>query len=138
MSDRVGVMSQAQASQVANPREIYNRPTNGFVASFVGENNILTALQMPVTAKQALPPQSALSKRGLQARNRYQPETICPPEHTRAVAQGRGKELGARYRGDVSFEGPFIVVSATSENGTHLTAELRTTVGRRFPAPARK
>ena len=32
-------MSQGKLQQVANPRDIYNRPTNGFVASFVGENN---------------------------------------------------------------------------------------------------
>src|SRR5690349_18918189 len=41
MSDRVGVMSQGRLQQVADPREIYNNPVNGFVASFVGEMNIL-------------------------------------------------------------------------------------------------
>src|SRR5438552_2052233 len=40
MSDRVGVMSQGRLQQVAVPQEIYNHPANGFVASFVGENNI--------------------------------------------------------------------------------------------------
>ncbi len=40
MSDRVGVMSQGKLQQVAMPQEIYNNPANGFVASFVGENNI--------------------------------------------------------------------------------------------------
>ena len=40
MSDRVGVMSQGVLQQVATPNEIYNQPANGFVASFVGENNI--------------------------------------------------------------------------------------------------
>src|SRR5215510_12754361 len=40
MSDRVGVMSNGRLQQVADPREIYNHPVNGFVASFVGEMNI--------------------------------------------------------------------------------------------------
>src|SRR3954471_3803930 len=40
MSDRVAVMSRGQLQQVAAPQEIYNKPSNGFVASFVGENNI--------------------------------------------------------------------------------------------------
>lgn len=40
MSDRVGVMSQGILQQVATPQEIYNNPVNGFVASFVGENNV--------------------------------------------------------------------------------------------------
>jgi spermidine/putrescine transport system ATP-binding protein len=42
MSDRVAVMSQGQIQQVDVPQEIYNNPVNGFVASFVGENNIFT------------------------------------------------------------------------------------------------
>ncbi len=42
MSDRVGVMSHGRLQQVGVPQEIYNNPVNGFVASFVGENNILT------------------------------------------------------------------------------------------------
>src|SRR5581483_7086484 len=40
MSDRVGVMSQGVLQQVGTPIEIYNAPVNGFVASFVGENNV--------------------------------------------------------------------------------------------------
>ncbi len=40
MSDRVGVMSQGVLQQVTTPNDIYNNPANGFVASFVGENNI--------------------------------------------------------------------------------------------------
>src|SRR3954469_16901561 len=40
MSDRVGVMSQGVLQQVGTPNEIYNTPHNGFVASFVGENNV--------------------------------------------------------------------------------------------------
>jgi len=42
MSDRVGVMSQGKLQQVDTPQAIYNQPANGFVASFVGENNIFT------------------------------------------------------------------------------------------------
>ena len=39
MSDRVGIMSRGVLQQVSTPMEIYNNPANGFVASFVGENN---------------------------------------------------------------------------------------------------
>src|SRR3954470_7646907 len=42
MSDRVGIMSQGVLQQVGTPMEIYNKPANGFVASFVGENNVLS------------------------------------------------------------------------------------------------
>ena len=40
MSDRVGVMSNGVLQQVGTPQEIYNKPVNAFVASFVCENNV--------------------------------------------------------------------------------------------------
>jgi len=41
MSDRVAVMSQGILQQIAPSHEIYNDPATAFVASFVGENNLL-------------------------------------------------------------------------------------------------
>jgi putative spermidine/putrescine transport system ATP-binding protein len=41
MSDRIGVMHEGQLQQFASPDEIYDRPANRFVASFVGEGNFL-------------------------------------------------------------------------------------------------
>ena len=40
MSDRVEIMSHGVLQQVGMPQEIYTYPANGFVASFVGENNM--------------------------------------------------------------------------------------------------
>ena len=41
MSDQVAVFSEGRVEQLGAPREIYERPASLFVASFVGENNIL-------------------------------------------------------------------------------------------------
>jgi spermidine/putrescine transport system ATP-binding protein len=41
MSDRIAVMDQGRVLQVGAPAEIYERPTNRFVADFIGEANIL-------------------------------------------------------------------------------------------------
>ncbi|WP_343838162.1 ABC transporter ATP-binding protein [Salinibacillus aidingensis] len=41
MSDRIMVMSQGEIQQIGTPQEIYNKPLNHFVASFIGESNIL-------------------------------------------------------------------------------------------------
>lgn len=41
MSDRVAVMSQGQIEQIASPKDIYQKPATAFVASFVGENNLI-------------------------------------------------------------------------------------------------
>jgi spermidine/putrescine transport system ATP-binding protein len=43
MSDRIGVMSNGKLQQVGTPKEIYTRPKNRFVASFIGETNFLDA-----------------------------------------------------------------------------------------------
>ncbi len=43
MSDRIGVMSAGKLQQVGTPKDIYTRPTNRFVASFIGETNFLSA-----------------------------------------------------------------------------------------------
>jgi iron(III) transport system ATP-binding protein len=44
VSDRVCVMYGGIAQQVATPWDIYGRPANQFVASFVGSNNLLPAV----------------------------------------------------------------------------------------------
>jgi spermidine/putrescine transport system ATP-binding protein len=43
MSDRVGVMSAGKLQQVGSPKDIYTRPVNRFVASFIGDTNFLPA-----------------------------------------------------------------------------------------------
>ncbi|MCR8871148.1 ABC transporter ATP-binding protein [Peribacillus frigoritolerans] len=41
MSDRIAVFNYGVCHQVGTPTEIYNRPANDFVASFIGEINLL-------------------------------------------------------------------------------------------------
>ena len=43
MSDRIAVMNEGRILQIGSPQEIYNHPTNRFVANFIGESNFLTA-----------------------------------------------------------------------------------------------
>jgi len=47
MSDRIGVMSAGKLQQVGSPKDIYTRPVNRFVASFIGETNFLPATVVP-------------------------------------------------------------------------------------------
>lgn len=39
MSDRIAVFHHGRVQQLATPAELYERPANAFVASFIGENN---------------------------------------------------------------------------------------------------
>ena len=41
MSDRIAVMSKGRILQVGSPRDIYDRPSQRFVADFIGETNFL-------------------------------------------------------------------------------------------------
>ena len=41
MSDRIAVMDQGIVQQTGQPRDIYEHPTNRFVADFIGETNFL-------------------------------------------------------------------------------------------------
>jgi spermidine/putrescine transport system ATP-binding protein len=43
MSDRIAVMSAGRIQQIGTPLDIYTKPVNRFVASFIGETNFLPA-----------------------------------------------------------------------------------------------
>jgi spermidine/putrescine transport system ATP-binding protein len=58
MSDRIAVMSAGQVQQIGTSRDIYEAPTNRFVADFIGETNLLAVLVEEVSggvARLALP-----------------------------------------------------------------------------------
>lgn len=44
MSDRILVMNNGQAQQIGTPREIYEQPSNLFIARFIGEINVFDAV----------------------------------------------------------------------------------------------
>jgi len=49
MSDRIMVMTKGEVQQIGTPQEIYNKPVNHFVASFIGESNIIECVVKDVT-----------------------------------------------------------------------------------------
>ena len=44
LSDRIAVMDQGRIEQVDTPTAIYRRPVNRFVAQFIGDSNLFTAI----------------------------------------------------------------------------------------------
>ncbi len=126
MSDRVGVMSHGRLQQVAHPRDIYDNPANGFVASFVGENNILTGT-VAERGQGMAAYDTALGR--LRARMDAAAEGAVKlyvrPEHMR-LSESAGAENSVPVTvGDIAFEGNFISVQARADNGMVLVAELR-------------
>jgi spermidine/putrescine transport system ATP-binding protein len=53
MSDRIAVMSKGKIQQLGTPVEIYERPTNKFVADFIGESNFLEGKVKSISKKEA-------------------------------------------------------------------------------------
>jgi spermidine/putrescine transport system ATP-binding protein len=127
MSDRVGVMSQGKLQQVAEPREIYNHPVNGFVASFVGENNILAG-----TAKSAAGDMASFEtelgtfKASYPKSSKGKPVKLyVRPEHMQLSKKAAPENSVSVTVTDVSFEGNFIAMHGVTESGFKLAAELR-------------
>jgi spermidine/putrescine transport system ATP-binding protein len=129
MSDRVGVMSQGRIQQIAVPRDIYDNPVNGFVASFVGENNIFEGEIGPTAdGMAALCHPARHVPRADQPRGAGQGgEALRPPRAHHPV----GPPPPARIRSrdgpvtEVAFEGAFISVHGQTAGGKRLTAEVR-------------
>lgn len=46
MSDTIVVMNQGYIQQMGSPEDIYNEPTNAFVADFIGESNIIPSIMV--------------------------------------------------------------------------------------------
>ena len=46
MSDKIVVMKNGEIQQVGSPEDIYNEPSNRFVANFIGESNILPGVML--------------------------------------------------------------------------------------------
>ncbi len=44
MSDKIVVLNEGKVQQIGTPEDIYNEPTNTFVADFIGESNIFNGI----------------------------------------------------------------------------------------------
>ena len=54
MANRVAVMNHGRIVQLGTPRDVYDRPTNAFVADFVGRINLLRARIATITENRAV------------------------------------------------------------------------------------
>ncbi len=99
MSDRIGVMSAGKLQQVGTPKEIYTRPVNRFVASFIGETNFLVATAAGGAAKLStgdMIPVAGLTRTG-------KVTLTLRPEQIDIVAAGTGGTIPATVTSLVYF-----------------------------------
>ena len=128
MSDRVGVMSQGRLQQVAGPRDIYNNPVNGFVASFVGENNILPGSISARADGLAGFESAAGTFRARIADGVTAGKLYVRPEHTMLQALPGAENSVPVTLTEVAFEGNFVSVHAVTDKGVGMVAQLRNDV----------
>ena len=125
MSDRVGVMSQGVLQQVGKPDEIYNNPANGFVASFVGENNIFAGTVKSVNGGIAEFETSAGTFRARLGPGATQGAALklyVRPEHSEiATTVPTGRNAVPVTVSETAFEGNFVNVFLIDKEGrTHM------------------
>ena len=99
MSDRIAVMSKGRVLQVGSPREIYDAPTDRFVAEFIGETNFLTGKVQLVSGQGAevvLDGGALLAASGADAGVGEDVTVVVRPEHAEVVA---ASSEGAVVRG---------------------------------------
>ncbi len=87
MSDRIAVMSQGRIEQVGTPTELYSSPRNRFVATFLGESNLL-----PVEICERTGSETEFKVRGLEQswRIAHHDQT---PEHAEALLLVRPEDF---------------------------------------------
>ena len=119
MSDRIGVMSAGKLQQIGAPRDIYMRPVNRFVASFIGETNFLQGM---VTAGRVRLSGGDFIETEL-ADQTGAVTIAIRPEQVRLCAAGSGA-LDATIRDWVYF-GTDTHCHLTLQDGTAITARLQ-------------
>ena len=129
MSDRVAVMSRGQIQQVDVPQKIYNTPANGFVASFVGENNKFSG-KLSTAARGEGRFKSDVGEFAVTLGEGVTKDAKCRlyvrPEHVGFAAKPKaGTNALPVTVEDVSFEGNFAVVLMRDKAGKRRSAELR-------------
>jgi len=125
LSDRVVVMSEGRIEQIGTPFEVYNFPTTGFVASFVGTLNVLPALVVDSgTGRLNVGGQEIRISRPVSARIGSTLSLALRPE---MVSIGEGPGGSNIVRGsvaDVSFLGSIVRIRIRIAEGVLVTLDV--------------
>ena len=133
MSDRIAVFNHGKIQQCASPREVYDHPSNRFVAEFIGETNLLEG-RVQDTAEEmiglALPDGTRFRARGMPGLAAGDAGLLSlRPERIDIHARGQAPE------GQNSLDG---TVTDTVYQGDHLRVVIETAAGRIIARTNRK
>ena len=130
MATRIAVMNKGAIQQIATPAELYEQPSNKFVADFIGKVNMFEAKLIGQKGKAVLCDAKGIGKIEVQS------DKSCPQNLTIAVrpeklklaktepkAQGLIK-ASAKVR-DVAYFGDWSEVVAELANGDHISVNVQ-------------
>jgi spermidine/putrescine transport system ATP-binding protein len=123
MSDRIGVMSNGKLQQVGSAKDIYTRPKNRFVASFIGETNFLTGTGEAGGVR--LGTGDLIAVPGLALADHGRPLTVAlRPEQLRLGPAGEAGSIAARV-GTLVYFGTDTHCHLHLADGTEVVARLQ-------------
>lgn len=107
MSDRIAVMSRGKVLQIGGPRDIYDRPSERFVADFIGDTNFVKAELVEAKGEDAVV-RFASGRMGEAHRPSGAPESgsvtvAIRPEHARLDVDATGAHLAGILNHSVYF-----------------------------------
>ncbi|NUR05711.1 MAG: ABC transporter ATP-binding protein [Nocardioidaceae bacterium] len=120
LADRVAVMRSGRIAQLATPHDLYRRPVDAEIASFVGGATALPGTLDGDVVRCAL---GALHVDRVRraAVSGTEVTVVLRPEQVRVVAEGEGV---AAVVDEVAFFGPFATVRLTLDTGADVTARV--------------
>ncbi len=123
LSDRIAIMRAGRIEQIGKAPELYSNPVNAFVASFMGESNLLAAIVREAGDHEAELDVPALRKAvRCKAPSRLKPggraRLLVRPEHVEVGGPGEGS---AKVK-EVVYLGELVSVRLVLENGEELWA----------------
>ena len=132
LSDRIAIMSEGRIVQVGNPDEVYERPVSPFVASFLGESNLL--LGSPTGsdggyAAVTLQGTATTVVRGRPGSNRLDDEVVVVVRPEVITLDGRGPADANKVDGTVTsrdFMGATVRLAVRTNAGDFLVRLPRT------------
>ncbi|MFQ9114310.1 spermidine/putrescine ABC transporter ATP-binding protein [uncultured Eubacterium sp.] len=123
MSDTIVVMNDGIIQQIGTPMDIYNEPQNRFVASFIGESNIIEGIMLKDCLVEFDGVQWECVDKGFKDNENI--EVVLRPEDMVIVPADEGKVLGeivSKVFMGVHYE--YVVKTKTRDYKVHTTKNL--------------
>lgn len=120
MSDKIVIMKDGEIQQVGSPEDIYNEPVNRYVASFIGESNIIPGIMLE--DKKVKFDDQVFDCVDVGFKDNEKVDVVLRPEDIEIVPQGEGKLDGEVL--SVLFKGVHYEIMVETVPGTTVQVNM--------------